>query len=51
MNFAEMRQSAWDIHARIAEPLSAAGLMLYAQHVDALDTGTLVDLFRADENA
>jgi ATP-dependent DNA helicase DinG len=40
-----------DVHARIAEPLSAAGLMLYAQHVDALDTGTLVDLFRADENA
>jgi ATP-dependent DNA helicase DinG len=40
-----------DVHARIAEPLSAAGLMLFAQHVDALDTGTLVDLFRADENA
>ncbi len=40
-----------DVHARIAEPLSAAGLMLYAQHIDALDTATLVDLFRADENA
>ncbi len=40
-----------DVHARIAEPLSVAGLMLYAQHIDALDTGTLVDLFRADENA
>lgn len=40
-----------DVHARIAGPLSATGLMLYAQHVDALDTGTLVDLFRADENA
>lgn len=39
-----------DVHARIAEPLSAAGLMLYAQHIDALDTATLVDLFRADEN-
>jgi len=39
------------IHARIAAPLAAAGLSLYAQHVDALDTGTLVDLFRAEENA
>jgi ATP-dependent DNA helicase DinG len=39
------------VHARIMAPLSAAGLTLYAQHVDALDTGTLVDLFRAEENA
>src|SRR6202035_4569407 len=31
--------------------LAAAGIALYAQHVDALDTGTLVDLFRAEENA
>jgi ATP-dependent DNA helicase DinG len=38
-------------HVRIALPLAAAGLTLYAQHVDALDTGTLVDLFRAEENA
>ena len=38
-------------HARIALPLAASGLTLYAQHVDALDTGTLVDLFRAEENA
>lgn len=38
-------------HARIAAPLASAGLTLYAQHVDALDTGTLVDLFRAEENA
>jgi len=38
-------------HARIALPLASAGLTLYAQHVDALDTGTLVDLFRAEENA
>jgi ATP-dependent DNA helicase DinG len=40
-----------EVHARIAAPLAEAGLMLYAQHVDALETGTLVDLFRADENA
>jgi len=39
------------VHARIQTPLAEAGLTLYAQHVDALDTGTLVDLFRAEENA
>src|SRR5258708_6252019 len=38
-------------YTRMALPLAAAGLTLYAQHVDALDTGTLVDLFRAEENA
>jgi ATP-dependent DNA helicase DinG len=37
--------------ARIGPPLAASGLTLYAQHVDRLDTGTLVDLFRAEENA
>jgi ATP-dependent DNA helicase DinG len=36
---------------RISEPLAAAGLNLYAQHLDRLDTGSLVDLFRAEENA
>jgi ATP-dependent DNA helicase DinG len=36
---------------RIAAPLAEAGLTLYAQHVDRLDTGALVDLFRAEENA
>jgi ATP-dependent DNA helicase DinG len=39
------------VHARIAAPLADGGLSLYAQHLDALDTGTLVDLFRAEENA
>jgi ATP-dependent DNA helicase DinG len=39
------------IHARIKGPLGQAAITLYAQHVDALDTGTLVDLFRAEENA
>jgi ATP-dependent DNA helicase DinG len=39
------------VEARIAEPLAEAGLTLYAQHVDQLDTGSLVDLFRAEENA
>jgi ATP-dependent DNA helicase DinG len=36
---------------RIAGPLAEAGLTLYAQHIDRLDTGALVDLFRAEENA
>ncbi|MGY8990110.1 MAG: ATP-dependent DNA helicase, partial [Rhodospirillales bacterium] len=38
------------IYERIAEPLEEAGLPLLAQHVDALDTGTLIDIFRAEEN-
>ncbi len=39
------------VEERIHAPLADAGLTLYAQHVDRLDTGTLVDLFRAEENA
>ncbi len=39
------------VEAKIAAPLNEAGLNLYAQHVDRLDTGALVDLFRAEENA
>ena len=35
----------------IAEPLAQSGLPLYAQHVDGLDTGSLVDLFREDEDS
>ena len=35
-------------HARIDGPLDVAGLRLWAQHVDPLDTTTLVDIFRAD---
>jgi ATP-dependent DNA helicase DinG len=40
-----------DVGGRIAAPLAQAGLTLYAQHMDRLDTGALVDLFRAEENA
>jgi ATP-dependent DNA helicase DinG len=36
-------------HARIAPALDAAGIPLYAQHVDAMDTPTLVDIFRGEE--
>lgn len=39
------------VHARIADPLARAGLPLYAQHVDPIDTGTLVDIFRDDPHA
>jgi ATP-dependent DNA helicase DinG len=39
------------VHARLADRLARAGLALYAQHVDQVDTGTLVDLFRAEPHA
>jgi ATP-dependent DNA helicase DinG len=39
------------VHARIAAPLEAAGISLYAQHVDAMDNATLVDIFRAEEHS
>jgi ATP-dependent DNA helicase DinG len=39
------------VHARIADPLARAGLPLYAQHVDPIETGTLVDIFRAEPRA
>ncbi|MDX2145133.1 MAG: ATP-dependent DNA helicase [Rhodospirillaceae bacterium] len=40
-----------EVHRAIASPLEHAGLPLYAQHVDDMDTGTLVDIFRVEENA
>ncbi len=39
------------VHDRIAAPLAAKGMTLLAQHVDAMDTATLVDIFRAEEDA
>ena len=39
------------VQARIADGLAAKGLPLYAQHVDPIDTGTLVDIFRAEPRA
>ncbi len=38
-------------YQRIAQKLESQGLPLYAQHMDAMDTGTLVDIFRLEENA
>lgn len=39
------------VHGRIADRLARAGLPLFAQHVDPIDTGTLVDIFRDDPKA
>ncbi len=39
------------VYSRIAPPLDAAGIDLYAQHVDGLNATTLVDIFRAEEHS
>ena len=39
------------VHQRLVAPLNEAGLPLFAQHADPIDTGTLVDMFRAEQNA
>jgi ATP-dependent DNA helicase DinG len=39
------------VHRRLIVPLAKAGLPLYAQHVDPIDTGTLVDMFRAERHS
>ena len=39
------------VHQRIAEPIDKAGLHLLAQHIDAMDVGTLIDIFRADKSS
>jgi ATP-dependent DNA helicase DinG len=39
------------VHARIADRLARAGLPLLAQHVDPIDIGTLVDIFRDEPHA
>jgi len=39
------------VHERIASKLDERGIPLHAQHVDAMDIGTLVDIFRADDKA
>lgn len=37
-----------DVHRRIASDMEVAGLPLLAQHVDAMDNATLVDVFRTE---
>ena len=39
------------VHQRIAPAIDGAGIPLYAQHVDNMNTATLVDIFRAEEDA
>ena len=39
------------VHERIAGALDEAGMSLWAQHVDPLDTTTLVDIFRTETDA
>jgi ATP-dependent DNA helicase DinG len=39
------------VHKRIAGPLDDAGVALLAQHIDNMDTSTIVDIFRAEEDA
>ena len=39
------------VYARIADRMARGGLPVYAQHVDPIDTGTLVDIFRDDPRA
>ncbi len=40
-----------EVHARIAGPLGEAGVALHAQHVDPMEAGALVDVFRAEEDS
>ena len=39
------------VHNKIAMSLEEGGIPLYSQHVDEIDAGTLVDMFREDVNA
>ena len=39
------------VHARIAPALEEAGIPLLAQHVDAMDNATLVDVFRTEQES
>jgi ATP-dependent DNA helicase DinG len=39
------------VHARIAADLELAGIPLLAQHVDAMDNATLVDVFRTETDS
>ena len=39
------------VHERIAPVLEGNGLLLLAQHVDAMSPATLVEIFRAEENS
>lgn len=40
-----------EVYKNIAGPLANSGIDLFAQHQDAMDTATLVDIFREEENS
>ncbi len=46
-SIARMRQ----VHGLMAEDLEQAGLSLLAQHIDASDPGSLIEMFRSDTHA
>ena len=39
------------VHGKLAPALEQAGIKLLAQHVDPLETASLIDIFRAEEDA
>jgi ATP-dependent DNA helicase DinG len=39
------------VYDKMAAPLAEKGLALYAQHIDPLEVGALVDIFRAEEDS
>ncbi|WP_299377541.1 ATP-dependent DNA helicase [uncultured Kiloniella sp.] len=39
------------VHQKMGPELDRSGLTLYSQHVDNLDTSTLIDIFRAERNS
>lgn len=39
------------VYEKITLPLEEHGIPVYGQHIDKIDTGTLIDMFRADETA
>ncbi|MFO1186010.1 MAG: helicase C-terminal domain-containing protein [Alphaproteobacteria bacterium] len=39
------------VYRKLKRPLEGLGLPLYAQHVDEIDAGTLVDIFRAEHDS
>lgn len=39
------------VYDRLHIPLEQSGITLYGQHIDQIDTGTLIDMFREEENS
>jgi len=39
------------VHSHISESMEEAGLRLLAQHVDPMDTGSLIDIFKAERDS